>query len=175
MKPSVEDASKRRRIHKRGMKRAKLGVEREGRHGVMRGYRLRSERAKQRPTGTDYSIIGLTRPTSHVVRFFTPWSTGSSSARTQTQAGKRDIHEKWRDKSKSFWHPAATGLHLDNTSCKTPSTCTEFHRIRFHHPTIPSTSGGLYHRCGRRTTPTRGGLYGSYSRARYPCNGEGQS
>jgi hypothetical protein len=40
------------------MKRAKLGArEREGGHGVMRG--KRSERAKQPPTGTDYSIIGL--------------------------------------------------------------------------------------------------------------------
>lgn len=77
----------------------------------MRGLsRLHSERAKQRPTCTDYSIIGLTRLISHVVRFFTPWSTDSSTARTYTQAGQRDIHEKWREKSKSFWHPAATGL-----------------------------------------------------------------
>ena len=71
--------------------------------------------------------------------------------------------------------PASRLLDFDNTSCKTPSTCTEFHRIRFYHPTIPSTGGSLYHRCGWRTTPTRGGLYGCHSCARYPCNGEGQS
>jgi len=110
---SVEDTSERRRIHKRGMKRAKLGAEREmDDDGVMRGnstsYAPSGPNNAQ--TGAHYSISASLAPTSHVVRFFTPWSTSSSSARTHAQARKRDIHEKWRDKSKCFWHPAATGL-----------------------------------------------------------------
>jgi len=74
----------------------------------MRGYAPSGPNSAQTVVIT--ALSAFTRPTSHVVRFFTPWSTGSSSARTHSQARKRDIHEKWRDKSKSFWHPAATGL-----------------------------------------------------------------
>jgi hypothetical protein len=94
---------------------------------------------------------------------------------TPLQQGSVGLFSRCFDSTLNNFSRSSRLPDLDNTSCKTPSTCTEFHRIRFHHPTIPSTGGGLYHRCGWRTTPTRGGLYRSYSCARYPCNGEGQS
>jgi hypothetical protein len=196
---SVEDASQRGRRHKRGMKRAKLGVEREERHGVMRGYG--QSYARSGPNNDQLVLItalsaslalfrmssdsllpGQPVPLPHGPKlklgsgiYTRNGETRASLFGTPLQQGSVGLFSRCFDSTLNDFSRSSRLPDLDNTSRKTPSTCTELHCIRFHHPTIPSTSRGLHHRCGRRTTPTRGGLYGSYSCARYPCNGEGQS
>lgn len=162
----------------------------------MRGYAPSGPNNAQ--TGTDYSTIGLHSPYfacrpilySLVNRFLFRADPHSSSEAGYTRKMARQeqvflaprcnrapsvYSSRCFDSTLNDFSRSSRLPDLDNTSCKTPSTRTEFYRIRFRHPTIPSTSSGLYHRCGRRTTPTRGRLYRSYSCARYPRNGEGQS